>query len=1275
MVKRALASMKINGGARYMPDGENGTSYTITSLEMSMSIYSYANVLDDDIDYESFPGIKDKSKSYFAGIIDGEYESGDNKGITKASVSFSIDTRVPSKNALAASSFILPCGDATCGEGEMKGTHKTCPPDNSEENYVGSSLIGALTFNNETVLDGTTMTASATKYCDVMEEDPTIPKTHRPVKTLELSLSADFIALGHQSDFSLQNVGATFRVYKVHVQKKVDMGFETVTDFEFTANAMLVFNTSNSTTLFGKATFGAVFSVRKKYSQDEEKYIQDLMLIDNTSEKDKMKTGRAHQEEIVANTDAKNFDLEVFGTVSLVYVQHMDDKNTTTVSTLGRSAYDEREAGMTASFGEAPSASRPGVSLVLTLDGYVNFKYGNAVCQDPRYLNVPYFNSSLTASLVIDRHGNLTNQSQGMLNISGMRIEVMGYCEGNEVTIPFDYAGTILSNAGNTFAKMDEALRGTITKYSDIDQQLEEFVFCEKRASFEVAVRMAALSPDLTMTDLSGKVDYFVDPNANGTTPEKFFRVALQGTVTYVMSQGESIAFKAIAIFDGYSNVFAFELGGTYKTKYDNGMALSLSLLGSFRLPCEEYGDLHAQTKFAISNTSIDWLQNVSAIGTFDANCDFSKWGVGASITVSPPPRIPIANGAFNILLPETFTVLVSKFTEEDEMTEKEVEVLSIQASATIGIATLDFKYVKRKNEKKPSLEFGIEFRSCTLREMLIEVDKVLPGVIPETLLGSATAKASLGIPEKDEIELKAFIMRLAREQLDNDDSGDDETLTAALGGFDLTSWLLDMKLPKVTVLASKLKTYSGSEVGGLRTHISVIVSELEIFKQPFELALLIDTKKRFMLYFGILVKKDGSGFDFGGGDDNATSVNATSGNSTTHSIAADPAAGLLSFFSTLLKIPFMLLAPAVTRIGIRWTSANMDIDWTDTKLSQSFPCRIDQAAKGLYIYTENDITSPPAVSLASLMKNSMELLAGDPSVPEHEKFFLQRIFASALEPDQAKRTEMGIPVSANEICIGLKFVDPKRVGYPMGPWNSPIRFLGFGMGMCIAYGAKGMTFTMYAESEVQVDVPYRVSTPISKKRVTIQSKSSFSVVLDPVLLSLNVLTSSSLIAESQIWFNPFGVVPNLGLIFPYTFGIGIAINLQSGVPVPSLIALEGGFAGCGYGFDEEASTVNYLNPTPYPEDPTKKNKTATLAGVPSLGEGVEGAMAGLDELFCNEKDPYGKGSDVSRRRMLSFAASSRIILAYFFSHTFRYSVSHRFSLRHNLTNPCCASW
>jgi len=63
--------------------------------------------------------------------------------------------------------------------------------------------------------------------------------------------------------------------------------------------------------------------------------------------------------------------------------------------------------------------------------------------------------------------------------------------------------------------------------------------------------------------------------------------------------------------------------------------------------------------------------------------------------------------------------------------------------------------------------------------------------------------------------------------------------------------------------------------------------------------------------------------------------------------------------------------------------------------------------------------------------------------------------------------------------------------------------------------------------------------------------------------MSLEAAFSVRLKGESQIWSNPFGKLPHMGIIFPLSLAFGIRIE-YAGAAYPYMFEFEAGILGCG---------------------------------------------------------------------------------------------------------------
>ena len=63
--------------------------------------------------------------------------------------------------------------------------------------------------------------------------------------------------------------------------------------------------------------------------------------------------------------------------------------------------------------------------------------------------------------------------------------------------------------------------------------------------------------------------------------------------------------------------------------------------------------------------------------------------------------------------------------------------------------------------------------------------------------------------------------------------------------------------------------------------------------------------------------------------------------------------------------------------------------------------------------------------------------------------------------------------------------------------------------------------------------------------------------------MDLEAAFSARLLGDSQIWANPFGKLPHMGIIFPLSLAFGIKIA-YAGTVVPYMFEFEAGILGCG---------------------------------------------------------------------------------------------------------------
>jgi len=94
----------------------------------------------------------------------------------------------------------------------------------------------------------------------------------------------------------------------------------------------------------------------------------------------------------------------------------------------------------------------------------------------------------------------------------------------------------------------------------------------------------------------------------------------------------------------------------------------------------------------------------------------------------------------------------------------------------------------------------------------------------------------------------------------------------------------------------------------------------------------------------------------------------------------------------------------------------------------------------------------------------------------------------------------------------------------------------------------------------LMVEVVARV---LFDRDVVSENKVMMKVEIGVTSMALEAAFSAKLTGDSQIWANPFGKLPHMGIIFPLSMALGIRI-VYVGAVTPYKFEIEAGILGCG---------------------------------------------------------------------------------------------------------------
>ena len=246
-------------------------------------------------------------------------------------------------------------------------------------------------------------------------------------------------------------------------------------------------------------------------------------------------------------------------------------------------------------------------------------------------------------------------------------------------------------------------------------------------------------------------------------------------------------------------------------------------------------------------------------------------------------------------------------------------------------------------------------------------------------------------------------------------------------------------------------------------------------------------------------------------------------------------------------------------------------------------------------------------------MRDTMEKLAGDANDQDASAF--QKMFRQFLSPEKLANMPVVIPLSL-PACIQLAVGDDEGKGFPLND-DGDMRLFSFTLKACL-----GMSVSIEAEIVLEFDLPKDQDDKKNKEPSQILVLAAgIKLEASPTGVSLEFWLAALLKGDSQIWVNPFGALPKIGIIFPMGVGLGIKI-MFSGAIFPFYFEFEAGFIGCASKIYKRGEAGPITTPTKLPEG-------APTAPSPLL----DSAIPGLDDYYCGPdgdfEDPYGEDPTV----------------------------------------------
>jgi hypothetical protein len=244
----------------------------------------------------------------------------------------------------------------------------------------------------------------------------------------------------------------------------------------------------------------------------------------------------------------------------------------------------------------------------------------------------------------------------------------------------------------------------------------------------------------------------------------------------------------------------------------------------------------------------------------------------------------------------------------------------------------------------------------------------------------------------------------------------------------------------------------------------------------------------------------------------------------------------------------------------------NEGLDFPDGLL----PYKTSSLKKGISMYMETDLVESPPGPITTVVVKILEALSGGrdnaddlPEMCEKEinknhdnckRSPMQEVFKECSDKNASKEFDMAVPIDGPSICF-TKQCGSKPEGYPMG--DGGFKFMTVGLDFCATLIPPAVEAAVEVSAEFYLpNGEDKYGTPLF---ITAEASVKMSISVSITAFELEVKAQMQLKGENQLWVRPFGM-PNMGIIFPFSFGIGLKIVYATPVPVPTYFELQFGF-------------------------------------------------------------------------------------------------------------------
>ena len=544
----------------------------------------------------------------------------------------------------------------------------------------------------------------------------------------------------------------------------------------------------------------------------------------------------------------------------------------------------------------------------------------------------------------------------------------------------------------------------------------------------------------------------------------------------------------------------------TYKVSVDSAFKIKdvnvkIKGYGELTSPCKNMGDLLIQIDIDVTNIPVDWMPQMSGRGRFESNCG-DEYLISITVETNKVPQLSVGGKAGGLApeIPPGAGLTFSVHVKGKETT--------FQLSFVIELDTLPHG----KGEVRPTLmvylevlvhtqgiNVGLKIEGVNFGQLFSSVGKAVPGSGVEK--SSPVEGASASAQGAATVTLTGALGELTS----NDEA-------SGLGGF--TNMVNEMFIPKAVALFSMLPDERIALVVSLYG-VKLFGLSLEIFVNAIKDS---TNKWKCFVYIGFL-DISGGYLDF-----------------------PQP----WTFLSLIINSGIFLLGGGLTKFGFAYSTDDILLPLETMELC---PVRTTIMKSGFGLIMAQDLEGG-AAGIGSLFMHFNDAIAGD---CKEITSALQQLVCDDMENLDMSSYPTNVPVQGG---ISFEHTYASKNGVLMTKETDKNRVLWKQLTVAVEVSIETLSLSLKAEvvSEVTFD---------NEKNIVSEAKARIAIKLSITALELELALAMKLKSEMQIWANPFGSLPHMGIIFPLSIVVGIKIDFTTGMPSFSRFELEAGILGC----------------------------------------------------------------------------------------------------------------